>query len=77
MTKDTRRDRVWKAALQHESQTWRNGWTTTELIETNDLEASEKTVYDTLDTMAEYGFLQRVRIGRGGQKARFINGKES
>jgi len=77
MTKDTRRDRVWKAALRHESQTYRRGWTPAELIETNDLEASEKTVYDTLHTMASYGFLRRVRKGSGGQKSRFLNGRET
>lgn len=79
MAKDTTRDRIWDAALVYRSE-WEEkefkerrtkyGWTAEELMEMQDLEASKKTVLDTLLTLEEYGWLEGVG-GKGGQPREF------
>lgn len=73
MAKLTTRDRVWNAALEYAGE-WddtdfsqlenRRGFTVKELIDMKNLDASHKTVNDTLSSMTELGWLKRT--GRYG-----------
>lgn len=76
MAKLTVRDHIWAAALKHESQGYRNGFTSDELLEVADLDASRKTVADTLESMCKLGFLAKVETSGGGRSARYVNGRE-
>jgi hypothetical protein len=79
MAKHTTRDQVWNAALEYVSE-WedlevserenRYGFTAPELIEAKELEATKKTVRDTLDTMSDMGWLRAIG-GKGGNHTTF------
>lgn len=79
MAKHTTRDKVWNAALEY-AEEWsemdRNsresdyGFSPEELKREKDLDASEKTIADTLLTMRDMGWLSGW-AGKGGNKSRF------
>lgn len=79
MAKHTTRDKIWNAAIEYGKE-WedtdfserqnRYGFTSGELIDMKDLEASQKTVTDCLITMAEMGYFRKVG-GSGGQPMQF------
>ena len=79
MAKHTTRDKIWNAAIEYRRE-WedtdfaerrnRYGFTTGELIDMKDLEASQKTVSDCLMTMADMGYFYTV-AGSGGKATQY------
>lgn len=79
MAKHTTRDEIWNAALEYmkewddldvEERWTRYGFTSKELIKKKDLDATQKTVVDTLITMSDMGWFRSVG-GKGGQHTQF------
>jgi hypothetical protein len=79
MAQHTTRDKVWNAALEYAKE-WENtdfakrrnryGFTAGELIDMKDLDASRKTVSDTLLTMVDMNWLSKVG-GAGGEPTEY------